>query len=173
MDSMLTLIAGELADAYQEREWLRQAEAQLQEQLMRVQATLHFRNGQVAALETLQAKADASAAPTIEHEAMPLTPREREMMVYVAAGMTDKEIAPVMAIALPTLKGMMNRAFGKLGANNRTMAAMMAILAGVITLGEVTDTMARHYPDMRSHWQVRVRATAPNFTRRRAAGAVR
>lgn len=53
-----------------------------------------------------------------------LTPREREVVMYVAVAMIDREIAKVMGITLGSVKEYMIRIRRKLGARNRVAVVM-------------------------------------------------
>lgn len=56
----------------------------------------------------------------------PLTPREREVLQLVAAGLSTREIADELIIAGSTVKRHVATIFGKLGANRRTQAVAVA-----------------------------------------------
>jgi DNA-binding CsgD family transcriptional regulator len=55
-----------------------------------------------------------------------LTPREREVLQLVAAGLSTREIAAELIIAGSTVKRHVATIFGKLGANRRTQAVAVA-----------------------------------------------
>lgn len=68
----------------------------------------------------------AEAKP--EHlEPLGLTPREAEVLFWVARGKTNDEIATVLGIGLTTVKKHLESTFAKLGVENRTAAAAMAL----------------------------------------------
>jgi predicted ATPase/DNA-binding CsgD family transcriptional regulator len=54
-----------------------------------------------------------------------LSPREREVAVYVAAGMTNKEIAAKMVLSSRTVEGHVEHILGKLGIDRRSEVAAM------------------------------------------------
>lgn len=56
-----------------------------------------------------------------------LTPREAEVLFWVARGKTNDEIATVLGIGLTTVKKHLESTFAKLGVENRTTAAAMAL----------------------------------------------
>lgn len=58
-----------------------------------------------------------------------LTPREAEIVLLVARGMCNKEIATYCGIALQTVKDHLKHAYVKVGAHQRT--AVMAKLIGL------------------------------------------
>lgn len=56
-----------------------------------------------------------------------LTPREAEILLWVAQGKTNPEIATILGIGLTTVKKHLEATFAKLGVENRTSAAAMAL----------------------------------------------
>ncbi|MDP3069468.1 MAG: helix-turn-helix transcriptional regulator, partial [Opitutaceae bacterium] len=56
-----------------------------------------------------------------------LTPRESEVLLWVARGKTNDEIATVLGIGLTTVKKHLESTYAKLGVENRTTAAAMAL----------------------------------------------
>jgi DNA-binding NarL/FixJ family response regulator len=60
-------------------------------------------------------------------EPLGLTPREAEVLFWVARGKTNDEIAIVLGIGLTTVKKHLESTFGKLGVENRTTAAALAL----------------------------------------------
>lgn len=62
------------------------------------------------------------------HQALPepLTPREQEVLQFVAAGLTNREIARQLVIATETVKKHLANIYAKLGTANRTEAAARA-----------------------------------------------
>ena len=60
-----------------------------------------------------------------------LTPREREVLVALAAGGTNKEIAIALGITPGTVKTHVERLIGKLGVRDRTQAAILATRHGI------------------------------------------
>jgi two-component system, NarL family, response regulator LiaR len=57
----------------------------------------------------------------------PLTPREMEVLVCMAAGLTKAEIAQRLGISQYTIKGHVSNILGKLGVNSRTEAVAYAL----------------------------------------------
>jgi DNA-binding NarL/FixJ family response regulator len=53
-----------------------------------------------------------------------LSPREREAIEFIAAGLTNKEVASRMGVSMSTVKGYMADIFRKTGASNRTAAVV-------------------------------------------------
>jgi len=60
-----------------------------------------------------------------------LTPREREVLVALAGGGTNKEIAIALGITPGTVKTHVERLIGKLGVRDRTQAAILATRHGI------------------------------------------
>ena len=69
---------------------------------------------------------DSLAAPSLELEAVKLTPRQAEILPLLAKGMSNKEIARVLNIAEGTAKAHTTAVLRALGAHNRTEAAFLA-----------------------------------------------
>ncbi len=70
--------------------------------------------------------ANREASPA-DLEPLGLTPREAEVLFWVARGKTNDEIATVLGIGLTTVKKHLESTFNKLGVENRTTAAAMAL----------------------------------------------
>jgi LuxR family quorum sensing-dependent transcriptional regulator len=64
----------------------------------------------------------------------PLTPREREIMQWVAAGKTDDEIGDILSLSATTVTSHVENAKKKLDAFRRTYAVVQAIRFGEISL---------------------------------------
>lgn len=63
-----------------------------------------------------------------------LTPREIEVLKFVAKGKSNKEIAQHLDITEDTVKGHLKSVFTKLGVSDRTQAAMSALQRGIMHL---------------------------------------
>ncbi len=61
-----------------------------------------------------------------------LTPAEVEVLQLIAAGNANKQIADQLSITEETVKGRVKNIFSKLGANDRTHAAMIGVKRGII-----------------------------------------
>jgi DNA-binding NarL/FixJ family response regulator len=72
-------------------------------------------------------KSGTSEAKPEQLEALGLTPRESEVLFWVARGKTNDEIATVLGIGLTTVKKHLESTYAKLGVENRTTAAAMAL----------------------------------------------
>ena len=64
----------------------------------------------------------------------PLTPRELEVLSYVARGYINKQIAHKLSISEQTIKNHMSSVLRKLDANDRTQAVVLAMHYGWISL---------------------------------------
>jgi two-component system response regulator DegU len=64
----------------------------------------------------------------------PLTPRETEILKYIAQGLLNKQIATQLGISEQTIKNHVTSILRKLNANARTEAVVVAIKQGLITL---------------------------------------
>ena len=62
-----------------------------------------------------------------------LTDREREVLVLVARGLSNAELAATLHVTLPTAKTHVSRILTKLGARDRTQLAIFAYESGVLT----------------------------------------
>lgn len=71
-----------------------------------------------------------------ERGADPITPREREIIRYVALGMRNAEVAKTLAISEVTVKSHLNNIFQKLNLRGRTELALYAIRVGIIGVQE-------------------------------------
>ncbi len=54
----------------------------------------------------------------------PLTPREAEVLTWVAAGKSDRQVAAIVGASVRTVQKHLANAYVKLGVENRTAAAM-------------------------------------------------
>jgi DNA-binding NarL/FixJ family response regulator len=63
-----------------------------------------------------------------------LTPAEINVLHLIAAGNANKQIADQLSITEETVKGRVKNILSKLGANDRTQAAMIGLKRGIIEL---------------------------------------
>src|SRR5215470_9130637 len=82
---------------------------------------------------TLSAEASNELAEHSGDEA--LTPAEVDVLKLIAAGNANKEIAARLSVSEETVKGRVKNILAKLGANDRTHAAMIGLRRGIIDLG--------------------------------------
>jgi two-component system response regulator NreC len=64
-----------------------------------------------------------------------LTPREREVLTYIAEGYTNREIAEALVISIKTVDRHRENIMHKLNLHNRTELVKYAIEKGLITIG--------------------------------------
>lgn len=97
-------------------------------------------DGQLAVDPQLLREALAAPAPepapseTVREraEAYSLTPREHDVLVYVAEGMTNKEIGGRLSISEDTVKKHVQNIIWKMRAADRTQAAILALRLGLL-----------------------------------------
>jgi DNA-binding NarL/FixJ family response regulator len=108
-------------------------------------ATLHnVANGQLAvepqllreALATREEPSPAGETARQRAEQYALTPREHDVLLLVAEGLTNKEIGGRLSITEDTVKKHVQNIIWKLRAADRTQAAIMALKLGLL---ETTD----------------------------------
>jgi DNA-binding NarL/FixJ family response regulator len=63
-----------------------------------------------------------------------LTPAEIDVLRLIAAGNANKQIAEQLSITEESVKGRVKSILAKLGANDRTHAAMMGVKRGIIEI---------------------------------------
>jgi len=83
-----------------------------------------------AGKKTLAAEASYELAEHATDDA--LTPGEIEVLRLIAAGNANKQIAAELSITEETVKGRVKNILSKLGANDRTHAAMIGVKRGII-----------------------------------------
>ena len=64
----------------------------------------------------------------------PLTPAELRVLRLIADGKSNKEIAAQLSVSEETVKGQVRNILSKLGANDRTHAAMIGVSRGMVEL---------------------------------------
>ena len=84
--------------------------------------------------KTLSAEASYQLAEHATDES--LTPAEVEVLRLIAAGNANKQIADRLAVTEDTIKGRVKNILSKLGANDRTHAAIIGMKRGIIDPGE-------------------------------------
>ena len=65
-------------------------------------------------------------------EPVHLTEREKEILLWAAAGKSDSAIAEILEVSRSAIRFHMNNIFKKLDANERTLATVKAIRLGLI-----------------------------------------
>jgi DNA-binding CsgD family transcriptional regulator len=91
-------------------------------ELMRPHLANLYRLG-VAIETTRELPADAP----FDRAAAPLTSREREVLDWVAAGKTNRDVAAILGASPRTVEKHLERIYEKLGVETRTAAVMRAI----------------------------------------------
>jgi DNA-binding NarL/FixJ family response regulator len=86
-------------------------------------------------IETFRARPDAAPARDVS-ELDDLTEREREVLVLVARGMTNGDIAAHLFLSEGTVKTHVKRIFAKLNLHDRTQAVIVAYEVGLVRPGE-------------------------------------
>lgn len=66
-----------------------------------------------------------------------LSPREREVLLCAAKGLSSKEVASELFISERTVQTHLASIYDKLGAHNKTEAMLLALKTGVLTLEEL------------------------------------
>jgi DNA-binding NarL/FixJ family response regulator len=94
--------------------------------------SLHPRDELIALLRvaTLYRAEELVARSALER----LTPRERQILVALSDGLSDKEIAARLHVSINTVAAHMVSVLGKLGVHSRLQAVLLAIKHGVVTL---------------------------------------
>ncbi|HEY3478291.1 MAG TPA: response regulator transcription factor, partial [Streptomyces sp.] len=79
----------------------------------------------------------SGTGPETGPQAPPLTTREREVLVLIAQGRSNREIARALVLAEKTVKTHVSNILMKLGVADRTQAALWAVRHGVAPQDEV------------------------------------
>ena len=87
----------------------------------------------VAEMVLKQFQALSQMGIAIERLASPLTPRELEILGYVARGYINKQVAYKLGISQQTIKNHMSSVLRKLDVNDRTQAVVLALHYGWIS----------------------------------------
>ncbi|HMN30059.1 MAG TPA: response regulator transcription factor [Caldilineaceae bacterium] len=74
-----------------------------------------------------------------------LSEAERRILVYVAQGLENKEIARQLGLSRPTVHAHVSHILNKLELENRTQAALYAVKHGLVSLAQQTQTSSRAF----------------------------
>jgi len=86
------------------------------------------------AAQVLEQFQDFSWGKGVETFVLPLTPRETEILNYMAKGFLNKQIAGMLDISEQTIKNHVTSILRKLDANARTQAVITAVKRGIIKI---------------------------------------
>jgi len=78
------------------------------------------------------ASSGSMGAERLAQEIEPLTPREQEVLEVLVEGMTNREIGEALFISEQTVKSHVSAIIQKLGASDRTQAAVIALRQGLV-----------------------------------------
>ena len=74
-----------------------------------------------------------TAAPDADPRLDTLTPRERDVLIAIARGLSNAEIGAALGIGVGTVKAHVNALLGKIGARDRVQATIIAYDTGLVT----------------------------------------
>ena len=90
-------------------------------------------------IENFRAREERATPPRDASELDELTDREREVLVLVARGMSNHDIAEHLYLSEGTVKTHVKRIFAKLNLHDRAQAVILAYEVGLVRPGEVTE----------------------------------
>lgn len=97
----------------------------------------------------------AQPSAELQHRLNRLTERERDVLILLARGLSNTEIATTLHLSEATVRTHVGHLFAKTGARDRAQAVVFAYEAGIVRLGDrVRDHGQR---DIRSGWGRRQR----------------
>ncbi|MFF4541715.1 response regulator transcription factor [Streptomyces aureus] len=99
-------------------------------------------------IEDLRADGRRGAPPpAVEAQAPPqalavLTARERQILVLISQGNSNRRVAKALGISEKTVKNHLSAVFMKVGASDRTQAVVMGIRSGIVSIGRPVDDVS-------------------------------
>ncbi|MEU9112409.1 LuxR C-terminal-related transcriptional regulator [Streptomyces sp. NPDC048483] len=85
----------------------------------------------------------AAARPHLSEEVLAaraalglLTARERQILVLISQGNSNRRVAKTLGISEKTVKNHLSAVFTKAGVSDRTQAVVLGIRSGIVSLGE-------------------------------------
>ncbi|MGW0969766.1 response regulator transcription factor [Streptomyces sp. NPDC002516] len=77
------------------------------------------------------------------HQALAvLTARERQILVLISQGNSNRRVAKALGISEKTVKNHLSAVFMKVGASDRTQAVVMGIRSGIVSIGQPVDDVS-------------------------------
>ena len=77
-----------------------------------------------------------------------LSPFQRDILPYIAAGWTNKQIAAARRIKAVTVRTQLARVYDTLALNNRTQLAAWALASGLVDMDQVLALLLAHAPHL-------------------------
>lgn len=99
-------------------------------------------------------RAERSYAIHTNDSVVVLTPREREVMVHVAAGFSSEAMVKLLGVQKGTIGTYVSRLCEICGAHNRHQLASWLLLTGMVSWQEVWELWGKHAPELAA-WQTR------------------
>lgn len=94
---------------------------------------------QTVATGSLFLDSEVASVVGVEQISEALSPREREVLLSAARGLSSKEVATKLYISERTVQTHLASVYDKLGAHNKTEAMLLALKHGLMTLEELLD----------------------------------
>jgi LuxR family maltose regulon positive regulatory protein len=88
--------------------------------------------GYVSRLLAAFGESPQTTSPAVQALVEPLTEREMEVLRLAADGLSNREIAQELVVAVSTVKSHINHLYGKLAVKNRTQAVARARELGLL-----------------------------------------